>query len=127
MSIINEALKRSQAPPPLKKPSPGGLSLSWMIAAVSVFVAIGALYIHETQARQNAQAKLQAALLELNDTRGEMLEAAQEKNRVLAEHDASAAKRREVEYDNIEKEKKIAELSKEVHELRMKSQPAPPV
>ena len=80
---------------------------SWAIAVFAVLVAMVSLYVREFQSRQKAQAKLQAALLQLNDARNEA--------------SAVAAKQREVEYDNFEKEKKIAELSKEVHELKMSS------
>ena len=134
MSIINEALKRAkeggapEPPPPATAPRPAsaGPSKAWIAAGVAVFIAASALYWREFQSRQGAQAKLQAALLQLNDARTQAAQADEEKVRALREMEAVAAKQREVEYDNFEKEKKISDLSKEVHELHMSRETAAP-
>ena len=132
MSVINEALKRagepekkqteaSVAPPPLAKPVKAArpLTAAWTVAILAVLIAIASLYMSEFQSRQKTQAKLQAALLQLNNARSEAVTAMEQKEWALAEQKAIAAKAQEVEYDNFEKEKKIADLSKEVHELKM--------
>ena len=138
MSVINEALKRagepekkqSQAPArQVSSPKPARpLSTVWLVAIFAVLIAMASLYANELGSRQKAQAKLQAALLQLNDARSQAMEEAQQKSRALAEKAAIAAKKQEVEYDNFEKEKKISDLSKEIHELKMSgsqsSQPA---
>ena len=131
MSIINEALKRAGEPekkqvaalPPISSASSPkqarSLSRAWLIAIFAVSIALASLYASEFQSRQKAQAKLQAALLQLNDARSEAMKATEQKERVLAEKKLLATKAQEVEYDNFEKEKRISDLSKEVHELKM--------
>ena len=131
MTVIDEALKRAEQPKqkPVKQAYPPGsprsLSRAWAVAAFAVFVAIASLYVREIQSRQKTQAKLLAALLKLNDAREDAKQAREERARALADKDAIAAKDRQVEYDNIEKEKKISDLSREVHELKMKGPPQP--
>ncbi len=136
MSVIHEAMKQKEPAnsaakrpvPPASAPAPvraRGASAAWAAAGVAVFVALTALYWRETRDRQTAEAKLQAALLELNDARNEVSEAAADKARAVRQLDAVAAKQREVEVENFEKEKKIADLSKEVHELKI-AKAAPP-
>ena len=122
MSVINEALKQAEGPEksPSLTPNPSrSLPMAWWVAIFAVLIAMVSLYVNEFQSRQKAQAKLQAALLQLNDARSEAMTAMEQKEWALAEKKALAAKTQEVEYDNFEKEKKISDLSKEVHELKM--------
>ncbi len=116
MSVINEALKRarefSQKPgSPANRPGKTTLDFSskaWILAWIAVFIAGASLYYREFQSHQKTQTKLQQALLKLNDARGEAMQAY-----------GLVAKKQVLEYDNLEKEKKISELSKQLHELKM--------
>lgn len=127
MSVIHETLKRARE----SRQKPGvpfawlgkavrSSSMAWTVAGLAVLIAATSLYYREFQSGKKSHTKLQLALLKLNDARVEAEDALKQKAKLEAERDSLAAKKQEVEYDNIEKEKKISGFSRQMHDLEMR-------
>jgi septal ring factor EnvC (AmiA/AmiB activator) len=143
MSVIHESLKRARQPKDRATPSgevpaltvrtgrAPGVRLWWVM--LFFVLAEGVLFVRESALRLRAEDKMRQAYLELNDARGNSIEAQKKsaqigsqaedlrdqlKKAVQDRADLLRAKR-SVETENLEKEKKIAELTKSVHEVEM--------
>ncbi len=109
-------------------------SLGWMVAVVMIGVAAFSWeYAHATR----VQKKLTQALLELNDTRGDYLSVKKKKiedtdkmstsiedlkekvRKAEADRNHTWFLKQTVEVENLQKEKKISELTKQKHDLEM--------
>lgn len=109
-------------------------SLGWMVAVIMIGVAAFSWeYAHATR----LQKKLTQALLELNDTRGDYLNVKKKKiedtdkmstniddlkerlRKAEADRNHTWFLKQTVEVENLQKEKKISELTKQKHELEM--------
>ena len=138
MSVIHEALRRARQSRPTKNgPSnaPTGekpaltvrssrQAPAWLGWLLMVFVlAEGALYLRERSVRLHSEDKMRAAYLALNDTRGDTTEEIRRLKVKLneAERSKTAALnvKQSVEFDNLRKEKKVSELTKEMHLAEM--------
>ena len=148
MSAIHEALKQAQDPKqkkdvPKTPPSGGGVApvampkintAGWLWGlTLALLLVQSELYFHESRLRRKAESKMQAAYLQLNDERGKSLDSVQERakaedriesfkkerDRALAENRSLAKANKQVELDNLAKEKKISQLAKELHESEM--------
>jgi hypothetical protein len=146
MSVIHEAVKRaraawqekrSQTPAPARaaltvRPAPArGAWLAWLM--LFFVLAEGALYWRERALRLRSQEKMRAAYLELNDARGEVLQKKQVQIRNASElrelrtklDEALRSKtevlnaKQAVEYDNLDKQKKVSDLTKRAHKAEM--------
>ena len=134
MSAIHEALKRSDRPSQVvvtvtKKSAAGWL---WGLTLV-LFLLMSAAVVRESAQRRHAEGKLQQAYLQLNGERGKSLDMIQDQkgtearlallqkklDRVMAEKDSLARANKEVELDNVAKEKKISQMTKDLHVLEM--------
>lgn len=146
MSVIHESLKKAretrqpkdQATPSGEVPAltvrtgrPPSVRFLWLML---FFVLLeGAFFIRESALRHKAEEKMKQAYLELNDVRGNSLEAQKKKvqiesqvedlrdqlkKAVLDKTDVLRSKR-SVEMENLDKEKKISELTKTMHEVEM--------
>lgn len=138
MSVLHEAVKRARG---AKTPPRPALTIerekgapSWVWWLMLFFVlAEGALYLRERGERLDAEEKMRQAYLQLNDTRGEFLEGSARAVRAFSELDALKVKYNEavrskadilrntqsVEVENLTAQKKIAELTKKLHETEM--------
>ena len=141
MSVIHDALKRARrsrpipAPgAPLSAPGPKGSAPVWLWwLTLALFLIESGLLFHTYQRRLKAEEKLQNALLQLNDERARTLEllseksvfdarlaqAEDERDQAILQKDAVSKAKQDVEFENLEKEKKMFEMSKQIHELEM--------
>jgi ribosomal protein S13 len=146
MSAIHEALKRAREArqtknpgiPPKDTPSlivrTGRPVSAWLLwSMLALVLAEGAFFVREGALRRKAEYKMKLAYLELNKARGDSIDVRtkkveielqieglrnQLKKAVTNKADMSSAKRL-VELENLEKEKKISELTKKMHEVEM--------
>lgn len=159
MSVIHEAVKKArqvwkedQTPDRLSAVSPepktekshfsiqktGRTAPEWVVWFLSALVlAEAGLCFWESNRRQKAEEKMKLAYLELNDARGNYLDAKKDKEevdlkrsreirklqeqmeRAVAERREIAMQKQSVEFDNLQKTKKISELTKNIHQLEM--------
>ena len=147
MSVIHDALKRARqsrstprpaapagAQPPAFGGGPKGGAPAWLWwLTLVLFLAESGLHFHTYQRRLKAEEKLQNALLQLNDERARTLEllseksvfdarlaqAGDERDQAILQRDAISKAKQDVEFENLEKEKKLYEMSKQIHELEM--------
>ena len=146
MSATHEALKRAREVRQKKAPltSPQGEAVltvgshrpasAWFWWMMLFFVlAESALLVRENVLRRKAEEKMKLALYRLNDERGGALEIRKKKSEIEFQADdlrgrlrkavsdimdLSSAKRL-VELENLEKEKRIAQLTKNMHEVEI--------
>lgn len=146
MSVIHESLKRARearqkkTPPVSHEISPTitvrseRKAASRLVWLMSFFVlAEGAFFVRESALRQRAEEKMKQAYLELNDARGDSLDVRKKKKEmesrvmdlqrelkkaVIDKTELISAKR-SVELENLEKEKKISALTKDMHRIEM--------
>ena len=105
--------------------------IGWLM--LFFLLAEGALYLRERNLRLHSEDKMRAAYLQLNDVRGEYLQKSDTVRRSASElrelrtklDDALRSKtelakaKQAVEYDNLNKEKNVSELRKQMHEIEM--------
>jgi len=146
MSVIHESLKKARESRQQKDPgTPAGEGSTLTVRAgrspgvrfwwlmLFFVLAEGAFFIRESALRLKAEEKMKQAYLELNDVRGNSLLVQKKKiqiesqvedlrnqlkKAVLDKTDLLRSKR-SVELENLEKEKKISELTKTMHEVEM--------
>lgn len=138
MSVIHEAVKRARSSQPEKtasRLSPEASSekvpassaspaILWVLAALALFEALALAWVVVEKSR--TEGKLQSAYLELNDVRGEALDAKKgivdSEARMGSENRILKKKLKElesVEFENLEKERTISGLTKRTHEAEM--------
>lgn len=115
--------------------SKSGLPLALWILTLVLFLVETGLYVRERGLRQKAEDKMRQALLLLNDERGQSMDSLkskveteaslavtkQERDKALAETNSLLKAKQQLEFDNLEKEKKVSGMSKEIHDLQMKN------
>ena len=126
MSVIHEALRRARAirPKPSVTVRSRGPAPAWLGWLMLFFVlAEGALYLRERYLRTHSQEKMRLAYLALNDARGDSTEEIRrlkvKLNEALRSKDDIASVKQSVEFDNVRKEQKLSDLTKEMHGLEM--------
>ena len=138
MSAIHEALERARDPQRKKDTRgvvPDSPPVLMMVTALVfvLFVVQSALFFRESYFRRKAENKLQQAFLQLNDERGKSLDLLKvgteyedrlaklqkERDRILAEKESLARANKQVEFDNLAKEVKLSQMSKELHKLEV--------
>ena len=113
-----------------------GPAVSWLWwLTLALFLAESGLIFREFQLRRKSETKLHQALLLLNDERGKSLDLLKEKtefegqlaalqdarDKAIAEKESLAQGKRRVEFENLEKEKKVSQMTKEMHVLQMRN------
>jgi hypothetical protein len=148
MSAIHEAIKKAREARQEKSPAAPSASATkpsltlksprqtppWLWWAMLFFVlAEGALYLYERQKRARSEDKMRLAYLELNDVRGEVIDSEMKQSATkariaqlearLGEAEEEKARiesaKQRVEFENLDKEKKVSKLTKEMHEVEM--------
>ena len=124
MSVIHEAVKRARGEkspqrPALTKKSPEFKPSVLVWVLLFFLIAEAALCWREHNLRLHSEEKMHQAYLQLNDSRGEYLEKSDTVRRSASELRELRAKLSQVESDNLEKEKKLSGLTKEIHQTEM--------
>ena len=98
----------------------------WLSWAMFFLVLVeSAFCVREHQLRLRAEEKMKLAYLALNDVRGQSLDSQalrRQLDQALREKSELARSHQSLEFDNLNKEKKISKMTRELHELKV--QPA---
>ena len=90
----------------------------FLVLAESVFC------IAEHQQRLRAEEKMKLAYLALNDVRGQSLDSQalrRQLDQAVREKNEYVRLQQSLEFDNLNKEKKISKMTRELHELKVRS------